>query len=318
MQYTCEKRMFEDLFKSGGLSHERLNTLLKLSEAGSLIKAASDDLGKQSRLSHHLRELSEYFGIELTERAGRSVKLTAAGHSLVQITREHFLALQSFRNQAISAIPLLRIAAGDSLLQWLLVPAIGRVRRPNHQIRYKLTSLSTKEVVEQLSERRIDFGLLRANALEKPLEHVVVSEQHYAIFVPQRLVPSRGMLTIRAALLDCPHAALGGEGQLLTQLRELAEKLGGVFVPELICDSFSQCAAAVETGVFAAVLPVQVRPSSSGKEYVVVEDDSLDNLKRQVALAWHPRTAEMMGPHVSKIKQSLVDALKQQGARYED
>ena len=97
--------MFEDLFKTGGLSHERLNTLLKLSEKGSLIKAADNDLGKQSRLSHHLRELSEYFGVELTEKAGRSVKLTAAGQSLVQITREHFLALQSFRNQATGSIP---------------------------------------------------------------------------------------------------------------------------------------------------------------------------------------------------------------------
>src|SRR5208337_4192264 len=116
--------MFEDLFKTGGLSHERLNTLLKLSETGSLIRAADNDLGKQSRLSHHLRELSEYFGVELTEKAGRSVKLTSAGQSLVQLTREHFLALQSFRNQATGTTSAIRIAAGDTLLQWLLVPAI--------------------------------------------------------------------------------------------------------------------------------------------------------------------------------------------------
>jgi DNA-binding transcriptional LysR family regulator len=310
--------MFEDLFRTGGLSHERLNTLLKLSEKGSLIKAANDDLGKQSRLSHHLRELSEYFGVELTEKAGRSIKLTVAGQSLVQITREHFLALQSFRNHAIGAIPTLHIAAGDSLLQWLLVPAIGSVRRPNNPIRFKLSGLRTNEIVEHLNERRIDFGLLRANALQKPLKHVVISEQSYAIFVPQRLVPTRGMLTISAALLDCPHAAIGGDGQLLKQLGELAGKLGGVFIPEMVCDSIGQCVAAVETGVFAAVLPVQVRPSSSGKDYVVVEDDSLDTLKRQIALAWHPRTADVAGPLASKIRQSLVDALKQQGARSEN
>src|SRR5260370_20924580 len=116
--------MFEDLFKTGGLSHERLNTLLKLSEKGSLIKAANDDLGKQSRLSHHLRELSEYFGVELTEKAGRSVKLTVAGQSLVQITRAHFLALHSFRNHAIGAVPTLHIAAGASPPRGLFVPAV--------------------------------------------------------------------------------------------------------------------------------------------------------------------------------------------------
>ena len=309
--------MFEDLFRIGGLSHERLHTLLKLSETGSLIKAANDDLGKQSRLSHHLRELSEYFGIELTEKSGRSVKLTAAGQLLVQITREHFLALQSFRNQALGAIPTLHLAAGDSLLQWLLVPAIGRVRRPNNLIRFKLSSLRTNDIVEHLNERRIDFGLLRTNALQKPLKHVVISEQSYAIFVPQRLVPTRGLLTISAALLDCPHAVIGGDGQLSKQLEELAGKMGGVFTPELVCDSIGQCVAAVETGVFAAVLPVQFRPFSSGKDYVVVEDDFLNALKRQIALAWHPRTADVAGPLGSKIRQSLVDALKEQVVRSE-
>jgi DNA-binding transcriptional LysR family regulator len=125
------------------------------------------------------------------------------------------------------------------------------------------------------------------------------------------------MLTIKAALLDCPHASISGDGQLLKQLGELAGKLGGVFVPELVCSSISQCVAAVESGVFAAVLPAQVKPSSSGKNYVVVEDDSLDTLKREIALAWHPRTADLTGPFGSKLRQSLVDALKQQSVRSE-
>ncbi len=214
--------MFEDLFNSGGLSHERLNTLLKLSETGSLIRAADNDLGKQSRLSHHLRELSEYFGVELTEKVGRSIKLTAAGQSLVLLTREHFLALQSFRNQTTGTTSTIRIAAGDSLLQWLLVPAIGRVWQPRHPVRFTVSSLQASDIVAYLNERRIDFGLLQVEALEKPLKHVVICEQRYAIFVPQRLVPTRGMLTISDALLNCPHAAIGSEVFLRRQVADLA------------------------------------------------------------------------------------------------
>ncbi len=307
--------MFEDLFKTGGLSHERLNTLLKLGEAGSLIRAADNDLGRQSRLSHQVRELSEYFGVELTERAGRSVKLTAAGQSLVQLTREHFLALQAFRNQASGKISTIRIAAGDTLLQWLLVPAIGRVRRPSQPIRFTVGSLQTSDILHQLNERRIDFGLLQVDALEKPLKHAVICEQSYAIFVPERLVPTRGMLTVGDALLKCPHAAIGSEEQLRMQVADLAGGLGGAFEPELVCDSIGQCVAAVETGVFAAVLPVHIRPSPSKSAYVVVEDDSLDSLKRKIALAWHPRTADVMGPSGSKTRQTLLDALIQQGAQ---
>lgn len=304
--------MFEELFTKRGLSFERLNTLLKLSESGSLIKAANRDFAKQSRLSHHLRELSEFFGVELIERAGRSVKLTAAGEMLVQLSREHFFALEAFRNQTAREIPTLRIAAGDSLTQWLLVPAIAQLWRPNKRIRFKLSNLRTKNIVECLHERKIEFGLLRADATESPLKHAAICEQRYAIFVPKRLVPTRGLLTIKSALLDCPHAALGGDGQLMERLKELAKKSGGIFIPELVCDSIGQCVAAVESGAFAAVLPVQTWAASSEKDYMVVEDDSLEVLRRQIVLAWHPRTIEVMGPATVKIGQALVEVLKQQ------
>jgi DNA-binding transcriptional LysR family regulator len=306
--------MFEDLFANGGLSFERLNTLLKLSEAGSLIKAAKNDIGQQSRLSHHLRELSEFFGVELTERAGKSIRLTPAGKSLVQLAREHFLELQAFRNQTAKIIPTLRIAAGDSITQSLLVPAIGRIRRPSSPIRFKFSNLRTKDIVQQLIERRVDFGLLRSDAIKDPLQYETVFEQRYAIFVPKRLVPSRGLMTIKNALLECPHAAIGGDGQMTERLKELARKSGGEFIPELICDSIGQCVSAVETGAFAAILPVQSWVASSETDYLVVEDESLDILSRQIVLAWHPRTIDIMGSSALKTKAALTNALQQQGA----
>ncbi len=94
-----------------------------------------------------------------------------------------------------------------------------------------------------------------------------------------------------------------------------SRKLGRVFEPALVCDSIGQCVAAVETGVFAAVLPVHIKPSPSGSDYVVVEDDSLDPLKRKIALVWHPRTADVMGRSGARTRQTLLDALIQQGAQ---
>ena len=307
--------MFDDLFAKNGLSLERLHTLLKLSETGSLIRAAKSDSGKQSRLSHHLRELSEFFGVELTERSGKSVKLTATGKALVELAREHFLALRAFRDQAAKAVPTLRIAAGDSLTQWLLVPAIGRLRRPSNPVRFKLSNLRTKDIVEQLKDRRVDLGLLRADALEEPLAHETICAQRYAIIVPQRLVSSRGLLTIKAALLECPHAAISGDGQLMERLKQLGSKLGGTFFPELACDSIGQCVAAVQTGAFAAVLPVQAWNAPAEKDFMVVEDEALEALSRKIVLAWHPRTVDVLGPIAEKTRQILAGALKELGAR---
>lgn len=290
---------------------ERLHTLLKLSEAGSLIRAANNDIGQQSRLSHHLRELSEFFGVDLTERSGKTIKLTPAGEALVRVARQQFSALQAFRNEAANAVPTFQIAAGDSVTQWLLVPAIARMRRPGHQLRFQLFNLRTKDIVDRLKDGRVEFGILRDDALQEPLLRKGICEQRYAIVVPQRLVPTRGLLTLKAALLICPHAAISGDGQLMERLRDLAQTLGGKFIPELACDSIGQCVAAVETGAFAAVLPVQAWKATSQQNCIVVEDEALNVLSRRLVMAWHPRTLEVKGQSARKVQQGLLYALTQ-------
>jgi len=67
----------------------------------------------------------------------------------------------------------------------------------------------------------------------------------------------------------------------------------------------------VETGAFAAILPVQAWVASSEKDYIVVEDESLKILSRQIVLAWHPRTIEILGPAALKARDALTNALKE-------
>jgi DNA-binding transcriptional LysR family regulator len=217
--------MFDDLFTTRGLSLDRLHALILLSEAGSLIGAAKGDIGVQSRLSHRLRELSEFFGTELTERVGKTVKLTPVGESLAQMAREHFLSIRAFRDQAKGALVTFCVAAGDSLMQWLVVPAIGRIRRGSNPMLLNLRNLRTKEIVEELKARRVEFGVVRADAVQEPLKQIRICEQRYAVFVPRRLLPSRGLVSLRDALRKCPHAAIGGDGQLMERLRALARDL---------------------------------------------------------------------------------------------
>jgi len=305
--------MFENLIGSKWLTFDRLHAVILLSEAGSLIGAAKGDPVVASRLSHRLGELSRFFGVALTMRAGRTLNLTQAGEALARLARAQFLGIQAFRDGAMGVAPAYIIGAGDNLMQWLLVPAIGRIRRDRNLVRLTLCNLRTQSIVERLKERRIDFGVVRADALEDPLEQVHICEQKYAVFVPRRLMPSRGVLSLEEALLKSPHAAIAGEGQLIERLRGLAGKMGGKFVPELICDSIGQCLAAVRTGAFAAVLPVQAWRGGSAQECVVVEDESLEALSRVLVLAWHPRTLEVIGAAAVRMQRLLADALKEAG-----
>ena len=262
-----------------------------------------------SRLSHRLAELSEFFGTPLAARAGRTLKLTAAGERLARMAREHFVGIQAFRDGAKGVVPSFTIGAGDNLMQWLLVPAIGRIRRDRHNVRLTLCNLRTKPIVEGLKDRRFDFGIMRKDALEKPLKNVEICEQRYALFVPRRLVTSR-LLNLKVALLGTPQATIAGEGLLVERLRDLAGILGGEFAPELICDSMGQCLAAVKSGAYAAVLPVQAWAGGVAQECEVVEDQALEALSRVLVLAWHPKTLEVRGDPAKKMLRLLSDALK--------
>jgi DNA-binding transcriptional LysR family regulator len=306
--------MYDDLFRRKGLSFERLHALLRFSETGSLIAAAKGDVGMQSRFSHYLRELAGYFGTELTERSGKSIRLTAAGEELVEIVRKQFSELLDFKDQVRHEPHVFQIGAGDSLLQWLLIPVLGTLRRPERPFRCTLKNLRTKEIVARLQEQRLEFGILRHNAVPRGLDFEDICVVKHAVFVPERLVPRRGLLTLRRALLDCSHAALASDGQMAQGVHEIAQSLGGQFRPELMCDSLAQCLAAVRTGCYAAILPLKSWVPDAEMRYHVVEDTSLESLDRKVVLAWHPRVLEVREHLGRTVRDELAIALRARGA----
>lgn len=305
--------MFEDLFSQQGLSFERLHALVRLSETGSLIRAAKGDPGVQSRYSHYLRELSGFFGTDLTERSGKSIRLTVAGEELVGLVRAHFRDLLDFRLQSRNEPHVFRIGGGDSLLQWLLIPAVGPLRRSERPVRFALKNLRTNEVVAAVQEQRLDFGIVRDDAVPKGLKSEEICLVKHAIFVPERLVSQRGLLTLKKALLDCPHAALASDGQMSHGIQGIAQSLGGQFRPEMMCDSLSQCVAALKTGFYAAVLPLKAWTPDIEMRCHVVEDAPLDALDRKVVLIWHPRLFEVRETVARSVKDMLLTALQARG-----
>lgn len=301
--------MFSEFLNSRGLSLERMHALVQLSEKGSLIRAAGGDSGRQSRYSHYLRELSEFFGIPLTEKTGKAIRLTAAGEDLARIAREQLQTLQNFQRSVKSTGREWRIGAGDNLLQWLLIPSLGTLRRPSKAERFVVSNLRTSDIVGKLQAQSLDFGLVRTDAVAGTLQAEEVCVIRYVIIVPKRII-SR-YLSGKAALLECPHAAVGGEGQLIQRIKEKAAQMGGAFRPELFCDSLGQCLAAVRTGAYAAVLPTYVVEPDMAAECTIV-DDNLDDLSRSISFIWDKRMLDVLGPKSVALRAEITTALRDQ------
>jgi DNA-binding transcriptional LysR family regulator len=300
--------MFEEFLQRRGLSIERLHVLVQLSEAKSLIEAAGQDTGLQSRYSHYLRELSAFFGTPLTERAGKTLRLTTKGEELAKIAREQLRVLENFQRGLAETFREWKIGASDSLLQWLMIPALGKMRRPGRHNRYLLSSHRTNEIPQLIQEQKLDFGLTRTEATPEYLASKQICVVRHVVVVPRRLVHQRGILSLKKALLECPHAMVMSDEQLLQRVRNLAAGFDGEFKPELICDSTNQCIAAVRTGAYASVLPDRVIEPTFANDCIVV-DEELEELDSSISIIWNPRTMDVLGGPAESVRDEIVDVL---------
>ena len=215
--------MFKKLLSRRGLSFDRLSALIELSEAGTLVKAADGDPNRQTLYSRQIKELEDFFGVELTRRRGHRLELTEAGRRLVDISRETFLQLEDFQGACEQQPLTVTVGGGDSVLQWLFLPRFGELHHQFPEVEIQFRDLSTTEVARELCELRVDFGILRESALVPPLKSARLLRMTYSLFVPKTLLPE-GSHDYRRLLGCLPLALQSTGGQFHTTFEAAARK----------------------------------------------------------------------------------------------
>ncbi len=292
--------MFAELLSESGLSLERLQSFCLVAQAGGVTKAARGDPTKQSLYSRQVRELEEFFGAELVRRKGRGIVLTEAGERLNVLARECFASLLDFKS-AWKGLPVeVVIGAGESVIEWVLLPRLTEVRKRLPNVRFKFLNLATSEVVRRLADGVIDFGLVRRDAIMRPLQCASLGVMGYSLFVPRGL---SGVGKGAKALETVPLATLEGEGSFRRELAAIARKNRLSLKIEIECASFPLVARAVATGSVAAILPgiAAVELERLGAREVRIP--VLDGLGRELCLAWSPRVLKIRSAldKVSKV-----------------
>lgn len=301
--------MFESLFSERGLSLDRLKVLIEVRDAGSIAQAAPGALVRQSQYSRQLRELSEFFGCEVTQRRGKVLKFTEQGERLVELAREHLRALEDFRLECRKDGVAFTIGAGDSLIQWLVIPQLGGLVHSFPGIRFITTNLRTNDIVQQITDGRIDFGIVRKNAAAPGLKSVSLGVVNYVALAPDALARKKKNLGLRELLSELPLATQQTDAQFSSGLREIAKTLGISLDPALSCQSFPQTMAAVSSGRFAAIVPVLALREMGEAAVQRISDPLLRTLDREAMLAWNPRLIRIR-PKAAKIATALQHALK--------
>lgn len=271
-----------------GLSLDRLGSFLQVADAGGLARAAPGEPVRQSQLSRQLKELETALGQSLFVRTGRGMTLTPAGTALARVVR----ALgQGLTDVAASEQGPVRVSlgAGDSVLQWLVLPRLAELGPALGGVELELGALGSDGVVTALLEHRIDLGLLRGSEAAGELQRVKLGQVTYALFS----AVGKGKLPLAVPSTE----------------RGLSSALGRLDDAALRCETFPQVAQAVRSGCFAGVLPTFARSHLPAAEFRMTSLPALDAAATPLLLAWRARTLELR-PQVKALRRVLEVVVK--------
>ena len=295
--------MFNELLSEGGLSLDRLKNFCAMAEAGGIARVAGGDPAKQSLYSRQLRELEQFFGAELTRRKGKGIEFTEQGLELARQVRAHLQSLTDFKRACAGQPIEFRIASGNSIVEWLLVPKMGKLASDAPSAHFSFHDMRTADVVRGLKEHSMDFGILRKSAVVTPLKFHSIGQIGYALFAPATWAKEKENAT---ALLSKRPVAVPAGGEFNERFRECCEK--AKLTPNLrfSCASFTQVAELVRSGHAVALLPEMAEPCLRASGVRRFDFTPMRTYRREIGIVWHPRLVS-----IRPQSESILAGLKE-------
>lgn len=299
--------MNNSLFSRDGLSLDRLRSFLAVAEAGSIAKAAPDNLSRQAQMSRQIGELEAFFGTELTLRRGKVLALSPAGERLAALVRQQFEDLRDFHREQHQQPKTFRIGAGASLLEWMVIPATKEIRHTLSGASLHLEVMRSRDLVEAVREGSLDFAVVREDALSEELRvkaSLRLSSMTFHLCAARSLIPTGTKLGLSTVQnwRDLPWAVLSGGGQLDVKIRGILEAACPAMTLAVECTSLLQVKELVIRGVCAGILPSMGTHGLTEAGVVSREFEPLKDYGRPLVLHWNERQMRRREVAESTIK----------------
>src|SRR5512137_542235 len=179
--------MFAKLFAQSGLSLDRLRALVEVGAAGSIVRAAGEDPGRQSQYSRQIKELEDFFAAGLVERHGKGIRLTASGRELARISRFFLLGLSNFQRGCLAEGQTYRVGASPTFITLFLLPILAQPRCVQFGIRYAVEAVLGDEVERRLHDLTLDFAVVSRPSVSRPLQLKELGTWRLKFWVPKSL-----------------------------------------------------------------------------------------------------------------------------------
>jgi len=167
-----------------------LETLLAVTRTGSVAGAARQQRITSSAVSQQIRRLEAHFGLKLFERAGRGVRLSAAGEAALPVVRELWTGAEAAFAQlaelAGHPTTTLRVAASDYLGKALLVPVLRDLLDQAPSVRFEIVTTHSREGVRLVARGDIDLAVVTGQDTPRGLEDRHLFDQPFVWVGPRR------------------------------------------------------------------------------------------------------------------------------------
>ncbi len=221
----------------------------------------------QSALSRQIRSLEESLGLRLFEKAGRNVRLTAAGEALLSRVNGVLAADRDLRafagDLARDQSGLLKIGACSQLIERYLPMFLRDWRAANAGIDVRLEDAGGPELMERLQAGSVHLTIsaMPSTPIE-PFETLRLGELAFLAVATPDLLPDTGGPIEIAALLESPILTLNRR-HASREVFDAACRLTGI-VPRIVLEGASPHTlfALAEGGNGVAVVPSSARLDS--------------------------------------------------------
>jgi DNA-binding transcriptional LysR family regulator len=178
-----------------------LETLLAVARTGSVGAAARQRHITSSAVSQQIRRLEAHFDIKLFERAGRGLRLSAAGEAALPVVRALWSEAESAFGQLAElsgrSATTLRVAASDYLGKGLLAPVLRNLLDGEPPVRFEIVTTHSRAGVRLVAAGDVDLAVVTGQETPHGLEDQHLFDQPFVWVGPRRGRRDRRALTER-------------------------------------------------------------------------------------------------------------------------
>ena len=289
-----------------------LETLLAVARTGSVAAAARQRHITSSAVSQQIRRIEAHFGLKLFERAGRGLRLTAAGEAAMPVVRALWSEAESTFGQlaALAGRPAttLRVAASDYLGKGLLAPVLRDLLDSDPPVRFEIVTTHSRAGVRLVAAGEVDLAIVTGQETPRGLEDRHLFDQPFVWVGPRRGRRDRTPLTER--LHREPLLSLAAESRGRAVLDQYLADARIRPVSTIDVPSVSLLLSYVSGGLGIGLVPA-LALAEAPRDRVVSAPARVPALP--VTLVWRPTARRQ--PALARLAELLGSAGARAGAR---